>query len=197
MLRLKVWTKGMDTSFIRIISPATEGGAAVLRLGSETWNYLPNTNTAVKILPAMMMNSWMDSDVTYGDLVNEFSWREDFHSKLLIPPEIGVNQLYVSFIPKEGRPIVWGEIITAVRREDYLPLWEKYYDKQHNFVRMLNYNDFKVFGNRTIPATMELIPQNREGRKTVLRFLTLEFDQAIDEEIFKRKESSKLSVGDQ
>jgi hypothetical protein len=183
-LRMKVWTKGLDSTFIRIIPPATEKGTATLRLGSEVWNYLPNTNQIIKISPAMTMSSWMDSDFTYDDIVSEFTLLEDFQCKLLIPPEIGVNQLYVSSVPKEGLPIVWGEIITAVRREDYLPLWEKYYDKQGNFVRMLNFYDFKAFGEHTIPATMEMVPQTPGDPKTVLRYLMLEFDKKIDEEIF-------------
>lgn len=49
---------------------------------------------------------------------------------------------------------------------------------------MLNFYDFKAFGQHIIPATMEMIPQIPEGGKTVLRYLTLAFDQEIDEEIF-------------
>lgn len=183
-LRLKVWTQGMDKTFIRILSPAKEKGVATLRLGNEMWNYLPNTNKVIKIPPSMMMSSWMGSDFTNDDLVSEFTLLEDFHFRLITPDDAQAALLYIESIPREDLPIVWGKIVTAVRRNDDMPVWEKYYDEKENLMRVLSFKDVKVFGHRTIPATMELIPQNKEGQKTVIRYLALEFDKKIDKEIF-------------
>jgi outer membrane lipoprotein-sorting protein len=183
-LRMKVWTQGMNKTFIRILSPAKEKGVATLRIGNEMWNYLPNTNKVIKIPPSMMMSSWMGSDFTNDDLVSEFTLLEDFHYQLVTPDEARADLLYIESIPREDLPIVWGKIVTAVRRDNYIPVWEKYYDEKGNLMRVLSFKDIKTFGNRTIPATMELIPQNKEGHKTVIRYLTIEFDKKIDKEIF-------------
>jgi outer membrane lipoprotein-sorting protein len=183
-LRMKVWTQGMDKTFIRILSPAKEKGVATLRIGNEMWNYLPNTNKVIKIPPSMMMSSWMGSDFTNDDLVSEFTLLEDFHYKLITPENNEPGLLCVESIPREGLPIVWGKIVTAVRQDDYMPVWEKYYDEKGTLMRVLYFRDIKAFGSRTIPATMELIPQNKEGQKTVIRYLTLEFDKKLDKEIF-------------
>lgn len=183
-LRMKVWTQGMDRTFIRILSPAKEKGVATLRIGNEMWNYLPNTNKVIKIPPSMMMSSWMGSDFTNDDLVSEFTLLEDFHYKLITPDDAQTDQLYIESIPREDLPIVWGKIVTAVRRDDYIPVWEKYYDEKGSLMRVLSFKDIRAFGNRTIPATMELIPQNKENQKTVIRYLALAFDEKIDREIF-------------
>jgi outer membrane lipoprotein-sorting protein len=183
-LRMNVWTLGMDKTFIRILSPQKEKGVATLRIGNEMWNYLPNTNKVIKIPPSMMMSSWMGSDFTNDDLVNEFSLLDDYHYKLIAPQDAEAGLLYVESIPHEDLPIVWGKIVTAVRRDDYIPVWEKYFDEKGNLMRVLNFKDIKPFGNRTIPAVMELIPQNKQGHKTVIRYLRLELDTKIDERIF-------------
>jgi outer membrane lipoprotein-sorting protein len=183
-LRLKVWTQGMDRTFIRILSPAKEKGVATLRIGNEMWNYLPNTNKVIKIPPSMMMSSWMGSDFTNDDLVSEFTLLEDFHYELITPNDAQATLLYIESIPREDLPIVWGKIVTAVRRDDYIPVWEKYYDEKGNLMRVLSFTEVKAFGDRTIPATMELIPQNKEGQRTVIRYLALAFDKKIDNEIF-------------
>lgn len=183
-LRMKVWTQGMDKTFIRIISPPKEKGVATLRLGNEMWNYLPNTNKVIKIPPSMMMSSWMGSDFTNDDLVSEFSLLEDYHYKLIQPEGAEADLLCIESIPREGLPIVWGKIVTAVRTEDYIPVWEKYYDEKGNLMRLMNFKDIKQFGSRKIPAMMELIPQHKEGHKTVIRYLTIEFDKKLDADIF-------------
>jgi hypothetical protein len=91
----------------------------------------------MKIPPSMMMSSWMGSDFTNDDLVKEYTFIEDYEFELIEVenPERGV--LYLKCIPKEGRPIVWGHIILAVRESDYLPLWQKYYDEKGKLMREL------------------------------------------------------------
>lgn len=183
-LRMKIWTKGMDKTFIRISSPQKEKGVATLRIGNEMWNYLPNTNKVIKIPPSMMMSSWMGSDFTNDDLVNEFSLIENYHYKLITPEDPERDLLYIESIPREDLPIVWGKLITAVRKGDYIPVWEKYYDEKGSLMRLMNFEDIRDFDGRKIPAVMELIPQNKEGHKTVIRYLELQFDKTVDDNIF-------------
>lgn len=183
-LRMKVWTKGMDKTFIRILAPQKEKGVATLRRGNEMWNFLPNVNKVIKIPPSMMMSSWMGSDFTNDDLVSEFTLLDDFTYKLITPEDAEVSLLYLEAIPREDLPIVWGRIVTAVRREDYLPVWDKYYDEKGHLMRVIHFKDIQAFGSRKIPATMELIPQNKEGQKTVIRYVAMEFDKKLDDAIF-------------
>jgi outer membrane lipoprotein-sorting protein len=183
-LAMKVWTEGLDKTFIRITSPAKEEGVGTLRLKNEMWNYLPKTNKVIKIPPSMMMSSWMGSDFTNDDLVKEFSMTKDYEYKFVSPENEEDGFLYVQFIPREGKPIVWGKIVIAVREKDYIPVWEKYYDEKDNLMRIMNFKDIKVFDNRKIPAVMEMIPQDEENKKTVIRYSDARFDIKIGEDIF-------------
>jgi outer membrane lipoprotein-sorting protein len=184
MLKMKVWTEGMEKTFIRILSPAKEKGVATLRIEDDMWNYLPKTNKVIKIPPSMMMSSWMGSDFNNDDLVNEFSLVEDYTYTLLSPEDKQENRLYIECIPRKDLPIVWGKIILTVRKKDYIPVKEEYYDEKGKLMRIMNYRDITVFDNRKIPAILELIPQDEEGHKTVLRYLTAEFNIGISEDIF-------------
>jgi outer membrane lipoprotein-sorting protein len=183
-LSMQAWTKGMKKTFIRITAPDKDKGMATLRIENEMWNYLPKTNKVIKIPPSMMMSSWMGSDFTNDDLVKEFSLFEDF-SYELIPSEKGSEDtIFINCIPREDLPVVWGNIVIAVRKKDHIPIWQKYYDEKGRLMRILNYSDIRKFGSRIIPATMEMIPQNKEGHKTVIHYLSLDFDKKIDEEVF-------------
>ncbi len=183
-LAMNTWTEGMDKTFIRITAPKKERGVATLRMGNEMWNYLPKTNKVMKIPPSMMMSSWMGSDFTNDDLVREYSLFEDYTYELIDVDEGRDDLYYVKSIPREGLPVVWGYIIIAVRKGDYLPEWQKYYDEKGSLMRIWSFSDIKTFGDRTIPSVMEIVPLNKEGHKTVMRYLKAEFDSEFDRDTF-------------
>lgn len=190
-LKMLIWTKGMDKTFIRITAPKKEENIATLRIEKQMWNYLPKVNKVIKISPSMMMGSWMGSDFTNDDLVKESSMLDDYTYKLITPEDASPKLLYVELIPKEDTAIVWGKIITAVRKSDYLPVWQHYYDEKNKLMRVLNYKEIKTFGTKTIPSVMEMIPQNKDGHKTVVKWLEATFNSNIDENIFTRRNLQK------
>ncbi len=61
---------------------------------------------------------------------------------------------------------------------------EAYFDEKGNLMRVIHFKDVKLLGGRRIPATLELIPQNKQGHKTVIRYLTIDFDLKLDREVF-------------
>jgi outer membrane lipoprotein-sorting protein len=183
-LKMKAWSRCLDKTFIRILSPAKDAGVATLRIKNEMWNYLPKINKVIKVPPSMMMSSWMGSDFTNDDLVKEFSWTNDYQYELIHPEDAQNHLLYLQLIPNENLAVVWGKIIIAVQRNDYLPLWEKYYDEKGELMRLINFKDIKSLGGRQIPTVMELIPQNKEGQKTIIRYIDARFDANISDEIF-------------
>lgn len=183
-LKMKAWSSGMDKTFIRIMEPKKETGIATLRIGNEMWNFLPNTNKVIKIPPSMMMGSWMGSDFTNDDLVKEYTFINDYTFELTTVDNPQEGAVYVKCTPKEGVPVVWGYIIIAVLEKDYTPLWEKFYDEKGQLMREMNFKDTKTFGKKTIPSVMELIPSHKPGNKTTIRYLDIQFDIKLDEQIF-------------
>jgi outer membrane lipoprotein-sorting protein len=183
-LKMEGWTQGMEKTFIRINEPKKEEGVATLRIGNEMWNYLPKTNKVIKIPPSMMMSSWMGSDFTNDDLVKEFSLFDDYTYEPAEVENPDSSLVYVNCIPKPDLPIVWGNIVIAARKADRIPVWQKYYDEKGELMRVLEYSDIKTFDGRTLPATLAMIPQNKEGHRTEIRYLKLKFDTGVSEEIF-------------
>lgn len=183
-LKLDAWSLGMDKTFIRILSPKKERGIATLRIDNEMWNFLPKTNKVMKVPPSLMMGSWMGSDFTNDDLVKEFTFLEDYIFELTEAENAETGVVYVKCTPKEGLPIIWGHIIIAVKEKSYLPIWQKYYDEKGKLMREIVYKELKKFGNREIPAVMELIPHNKEGNKTIVRYVEAKFDIKIDKGTF-------------
>ena len=190
-LAMTVWTKGMSKTFIRITAPKKEQGVTTLRIGNEMWNYLPKTNKVMKIPPSMMMGSWMGSDFTNDDLVRESSMLNDYTYQFVTPEDASPDHLYVELTPKEDSPIVWGKIVAAVQSSDYTPVWQRFYDEKGNLMRVMNFKEIKTFAGKTLPSVMEILPQNKEGHKTVVRWVNATFDSDIDDKIFTRRNLQK------
>jgi len=185
---MKAWTQGMKKTLLRITSPKKEAGLATLRIDNEMWNYLPKANKVMKIPPSMMMGSWMGSDFTNDDLVKEFSLFTDYTYSVVHPPDEDTTMLYINSVPREDLPVVWGNIVIAVRKSDHIPVWQKYYDEKGNLMRIPTYSDIRNFGDRTIPSTMEMVPQNKEGNKTVIRYTAVKFNADVPDEMFSLRE---------
>ena len=183
-LKLNFWSSGMEKTFIRILEPNKERGIATLRVGNEMWNFLPKTNKVIKIPPSMMMGAWMGSDFTNDDLVKEYTFIDDYTFALVESTGGEEDLLFVKCSPNEGVPVVWGHILLAVRKGDFIPVWQKFYDEKGEIMREMLFKDIREFDGKKIPAVMELIPVNKPGKKTIIRYLEARFDLAIDADIF-------------
>ncbi len=183
-LKLEAWSEGMDKTFIRILQPQKERGMGTLRIDNEMWNYLPKTNKVMKIPPSMMMSSWMGSDFKNNDLVKEFTFTEDYTFEYVEPEDAKAGRLYLECTPKPGKPIVWGHVLIAVDAQTLIPEWEKYYDEHGELMRIMYFKEVESFDGKRLPSIMELVPQTKEGHKTILHYIEAEFDVPLQNRIF-------------
>ena len=99
---MEVWSRGMNDTLIKILSPRKDKGIKTLKLGNQMWNYFPKINKVLKVPPSMMMNSWMGSDFTNDDLVKENTLADDYHSKLEPHPSAPEQFYFIALTPKEN-----------------------------------------------------------------------------------------------
>lgn len=182
-LSMDVWTRGLEKTLIRITEPARERGTATLRVGDDMWNYLPGTNSVMRIPPSMMMGSWMGSHFTNDDLVRETSYRRDYDFAYTGWEDSEEGLLYVEMTPHEDAPVVWGRLVMAVRSSDLLPVWIRYFDEDGIEQRIMRFSDYRELGGRTVPAEMVIEPFDEEG-STSVRYLEARFDLELEDDLF-------------
>ena len=188
-LRMRMWTQGMDRTFITITSPKKDAGIATLRKGTEMWNYFPKINKVMKVPPSMMMGSWMGSDFTNDDLVKESSYTEDYDPALGEPERDDVYEIVLT--PGMETATVWGKIVFTVRKADLMPIRQDFYDEKGHRMREMVFREVRAFGGRTLPAVMEMTPLNKEGHRTVIRYIDARFDQRLEKGVFTRRNLQK------
>lgn len=180
-LTLEAFSEGMNKTLIRILGPKKDQGIATLRVEDQMWNYFPKVNKVIKVPPSMMMGSWMGSDFTNDDLVRETSLAEDYEMSLLKPD----GGLYVVELKaKEDAAIVWSRLLLYIKEKELYPVRFEYFDDQNKLARKIVFKDLKSFGTKTIPSVMEVIPSDKKGHKTVIRYLKANFDEALPKDLF-------------
>lgn len=187
-LGLRVWMERPRRSFVRIVSPAKEAGIGSLRLGSEMWNYLPNVERVVKIPPSMMLQPWMGSDFTNDDLVKQSSILEDYRHKVLATVDVEGQAVYqVEAVAKPDAAVVWGRIIHWVRKTDFLPLKQEFYDERGELMRTMTFSEVRIVGDRRLPTRWEMRPQGKAGNVTTIVLKNVVYDAPIDADVFSQR----------
>jgi len=192
-ISMKVWEKGRDLSLVLITSPARDRGITFLKRGTEMWNWLPAVEKIIKIPPSMMMQSWMGSDFTNDDLVKESSIVEDYTHRIVGDSTIDGRECYkIELIPKPEAPVVWGKLYVWISKKDDLELRTEFFDEDGELVNILEMSDVRMMGGRLLPAMMVMIPVNKEGHRTEMRLLAVEFDIPIKDSFFSEQNMKRV-----
>jgi outer membrane lipoprotein-sorting protein len=187
-LGMRVWMERPTRSFIRILSPAKEAGIGSLRIRSEMWNYLPNVERTIKIPPSMMLQPWMGSDFANDDLVKSSSVIDDYTQRIVRDETVAGAPVYVlELIPKPDAAVVWGKILYWVRKNDFIPLKEEFYDERGTLVRVMILSDVRLLGGRTIPTRWEIRPLDKPSNVTVIVIKTVVYDRPLDPDTFTQR----------
>lgn len=189
----KTWAMGADYGMMLITGPAKDQGVSFLRIKSEGWNWLPTIERVVKISPSQMSQSWMGSDFSNEDLLKEASIVYDYQHELLGEESLdGVACYKIQATPKEGAAVVWGKKIIWIGKEDLLERKTENYDEEDTLISTLIKADIETIGGKPIPTNLTMIPNQKEGYKTVVHISAGNFEASLDERFFTQQNMKKL-----
>jgi outer membrane lipoprotein-sorting protein len=184
-ISLEMWSKGKDKSLFRILAPRKEKGTATLRSGNDIWNYLPKVKRVIKLPSSMMAASWMGSHFTNDDLVKESRMADDYTFEITYSGEMGGQEIVeITCYPKPDAPVVWGKVIVRALRNEYLPLFIKYYDEDLRLARTMTFSQVSDLGGRLLPALVTMVPEDKPEESTVIHYEKMNFDIGLDDDFF-------------
>ena len=167
-MSMNIWTKGTQYSLVMVTAPAKDKGTTFLKRIKEVWDWVPTLERVIKLPPSMMSQSWMGTDFTNDDLVKETSIVDDYDHTILGEEKIGDRMCWkIQLIPKPNAAIVWSKVICWIDKKDYIELKTESYDE-----------------DRLLPATLEMIPSDKPGHKTIITYQSEEFDKPIADDFF-------------
>ncbi|MDQ3033988.1 MAG: outer membrane lipoprotein-sorting protein [Myxococcota bacterium] len=186
-MRMRTWARGQERALIVIESPSRDSGTATLRRDRNLWNYLPRISRTIRVPPSMMLSSWMGSDLTNDDLTQSSSYQTDFIGSIVGRSESPSGWL-VRYEAREGVVGLWRRIEFVVSDDGSLPLESRFYDRRMRLARTMRFLDVQEMDGRRIPTRMVIEPHDREGHRTEMRYLSMDFDASVPESTFSLTE---------
>jgi len=194
-MSMKAWTKEQNYSLVLVTAPAQDKGSSSLKRFKEMWNWVPNIERIIKIAPSMLGQSWMGSDFTNDDLINQSSIVVDYTHKLIKEKDFDKAPCWViESIPKPNAPVVWGKQVLWISKGEYNMRKVEYYDEFEDLINTMSTFDVKTLGGRKIPARQEMQPADKPDQKTVLLYNKAQFDFDIPTDFFSQKNMRDLRI---
>lgn len=189
-MKMEVYSKGKDKSFVKTLYPPKDRGITFLSLKNQMWQYIPKIERVIKIPPSMMLQNWMGSDITNDDMVKQSSIVDDYDAKILKKEGKIVT---IELTPKEDSAVVWGKIISRIDTKTFTSLKDIFYDEEGEEVRVFIYKKVKKFGAYYTPTVWEIRPSDKKGAFTQVILNEVEFDKKISPIYFTKRALKRFS----
>lgn len=184
-MEMRIWSLGTKYALIRITAPAKDAGTATLKVDKEIWNYLPHVDRTIKLPASLMGASWMGSHFTNDDLVKDSRMIDDYDIALSYEgPRDGVPVWEFVLTPKPEAAVVWGKIEEQIRKDDLMPVWARFYDDRGNLARTMISSDYRLMGERLVPARTVVRPADKPDEHTTITYRDLEFNVPLAPSFF-------------
>ncbi|HBC3362334.1 outer membrane lipoprotein-sorting protein [Vibrio parahaemolyticus] len=192
-MTMKSWTKGTELSLVLVTAPAKDKGSASLKRHREMWNWVPSIERIIKIAPSMLSQSWMGSDFTNDDLINQSSIVVDYQHALVGNDSFEGDKVWViEATAKPDSPVVWNKVTLWISQSTYLQRKVEFYDEFDERVNVLTTYDVKELGGRKIATRMEMKPVDKPGNKTIFTTHQAQFDFDINDDFFSQQQMKSL-----
>ncbi len=192
-MTMKSWTKGTELSLVLVTAPAKDKGSASLKRHREMWNWVPSIERVIKIAPSMLSQSWMGSDFTNDDLINQSSIVVDYQHALLGNDSFEGDKVWViEATAKPDAPVVWNKVTLWISQSTYLQRKVEFYDEFDERVNVLTTYDVQELGGRKIATRMEMKPVDKPGNKTIFTTHQAQFDFDINDDFFSQQQMKSL-----
>ena len=192
-IKMKNWIKGRNYALTLVTAPANEKGQTFLKRENNMWHWMPSIGRLIKLPPSMMSEGWMGSDYTNDDILKESSIVVDYNHSLVGEEEINGRMCYkLELIPKEDAAVVWGKVIKWITKEHYIQLKSEYYDEDGELIRTEIASKVKEMDGRMIPTHVEIIPEDEDGKKTIIVMDEIKFNRDIPDSFFSQQNMKRV-----
>lgn len=183
-MSMQSWTKGDETSLVRVTAPKKDAGNGTLIKGKQMWNYSPKINRIIKIPSSMMGQSWMGSDFSNKDVSKSTEIIDEYDHRLLETREQDGHTLYViESVPHEDAAVVWGREVLIIR-DDFILLEQQFWDQDNKLLKTMQATQIKQLGGRMVASVVRMGKIEKPEEWTEMSVQAIEFDISQPDSVF-------------
>ena len=185
---MDAWMRDRNRTLIRISSPARKQGESYLKRDTQLWLFMPQVERTILIPPSSMLQPFLGGDFSYDDLVKVSRLSQDYNCQLIKEEIIREASAYlINLEPKPDAPVVYGGLKIWLRKNDYVPLRQEFYDEHSLLLKTIDFLDLKPLGGHTIPTTWKMTNNLKPGNQTIILTADAQYDSKIGDEVFDKE----------
>lgn len=185
---MDVWMRQRNRTLIRISSPLKKKGESYLKRDSQLWLYMPQVERTILIPPSSMLQPFLGGDFSYDDLVKVSRLSQDYHCQLLKEESVEGEDAYViNLDPKPEAAVVYGHLKIWLRKSDYVPLKQEFYNEHNVLLKTIDFLKIKSFRGHILPSLWKMTNNLKNGYQTIINVEDAQFDLKIADEIFDKE----------
>ena len=191
--KLKMLQKGKSNTkkvLIRFLEPADVRGVGFLvwrhpDKDDDRWLYLPSLHMVRRISAADKRGSFVGSDFVYEDVAGR-DVDQDKHT-LTGSESVGGQDCYVvKSVPRDPKSAEFGHKISWVRKDNFVIVQEKYYDRQGKPLKQLTVDNLeKIQGIWTVRK--ETMRNLQTGHYTVIAWDKVKYNTGLGDDVFTER----------
>jgi outer membrane lipoprotein-sorting protein len=169
---MKMLKKDTDKFRVYFVGPAAVKGQEILRLGDNSWVYLPNLKRATRIANR---ESFQGGDFNNADVLR-VNYRADYTGTLV---DSDVPDTYCVQLKAKNVETAYDAITLYVRQADLLPVKGKYFGTSGKLIRSAVFSDVKELSKgftRPVKITMQNEVATARKSEMVVRSMKLDVD---------------------
>ncbi len=171
---------GGTAGLVRVLAPPRDAGQAFLRLDDNVFLFNPRVGRVLRLPPSGRSDSFLGSDITYGDLAGR-DLERDYASTIFEATDTTVT-LALTALP--GAPTPYGLVYLRLCAETLAPLEQVFEDQRGQAVRSITFSEHVDAEGRRFPRVLTVRDLTREGYSTTLRYTEFTFDADIPASCF-------------
>lgn len=190
--KIRVWMKGLNFTFARVLHPPKSEGQGFLRVKTRLWQYLPSAERTILIPPSLMLDDFLGSDFSNDDFVKLSYLARDYDGKIIGQEKMDdFDTFHLELMPHPDAPVTYGKLELWLRKKDSAPVRCKFYNEKLEHIRTLHYSVFRTFGKHEVPTVWFMENHKDKDRKTTIKILNAQYDIEIMDSLFTRKNLEK------
>ena len=68
----------------------------------------------------------------------------------------------------------------------------QFFDEDDYLISTMSASNVKMMGGKMIPTRMEMVPEEEEGRMTIMTYQSMEFDRPLDDSFFTTQNMKRI-----
>lgn len=180
--QIQVLGKGYEKVLVRYLEPARDKGKAYLRVGEDSWFYMPNVNKSLRISGNQSMQG---SDLSIDDVM-KIKLTDDYTASVIGTDIVDGEDNYLLELSAKRPTVTYHKLKYWVRRADFLPSKFECYTTTGILLKTMTYKDNREISGRYRPIIMEVTSELKKGYKTTLKLLEADYGSENPDRIFTR-----------